>query len=287
MRVLVDELGKNPEQLAALRRSIYDLATEGATGGGALKTFLDNNEKSLKVLFKDTQHLDDLKMLADMQRRVNAFADVTGQIPVFQSLDETLKRVMGSGIQFLTTTAREAAVGRIAPSTGALAVLVRLTAGLENEIYKRIFTKALEDPAFASKMTKVSTPQQGRALAAELEKIGVPRTMLQTRVDRTARQELSQFALGDQEAPIPGMAEVPVVSRETAASMLRALPPAPPTVGLEQLRLPTTQPKKPPSALQNVPMLYPALFPDDPISGLLEQRRQQILQGQPVPQIRQ
>ncbi len=282
MRVLVDELGKNPEQLAALRRSIYDLATEGATGGGALKTFIDNNEKSLKVLFKDTQHLEDLKMLADMQRRVNAFADVTGQIPVFQSLDETLKRVMGSGIQFLTTTAREAAVGRIAPSTGALAVLVRLSAGLENEIYKRIFTKALEDPAFASKMTKVSTPQQGRALAAELEKIGVPRTMLQTRVDRTARQELSQFALGDQEAPIPGMAEAPVVSRETAASMLRALPPAPPTTGLEQLRLPTTQPKKPPSALQNVPMLYPALFPNDPISGLLEQRRQQIQQGQPM-----
>jgi hypothetical protein len=287
MRVLVDELGKNPDQLAALRRSIYDMATEGAAGGGALKTFIDNNEKSLKVLFKDTQHLEDLKVLADMQRRVNAFADVTGQIPVFQSLDETLKRVMGSGIQFLTTTAREAAVGRIAPSTGALAVLVRLTAGLENEIYKRIFTKALEDPAFASKMTKVSTPQQGRALAAELEKIGVPRSMLQTRVDRTARQELSQFALGDQETPIPGMEQAPVVSRETAASMLRALPPAPPTVGLEQLRLPTTQPKKPPSALQNVPMMYPALFPNDPISGLLEQRRQQILQGQPVPQIRQ
>ena len=287
MRVLVDELSKNPEQLAALRRSIYDLATEGATGGGALKTFIDNNEKSLKVLFKDTQHLEDLKMLADMQRRVNAFADVTGQIPVFQSLDETLKRVMGSGIQFLTTTAREAAVGRIAPSTGALAVLVRLTAGLENEIYKRIFTKALEDPAFARRMTNVSTPQQGRALAAELEKIGVPRTMLQARAEGAARQELSQFALGDQEAPIPGMAEAPVVPRETAASMLRALPPAPPTVGLEQLRLPTTQPKKPPSALQNVPMLYPALFPNDPISGLLEQRRQQILQGQPVPQIRE
>jgi hypothetical protein len=280
MRVLVDELSKNPEQLASLRRSVYDMATEGAAGGGALKTFIDSNEKSLKVLFKDTQHLDDLKVLADMQRRVNAFADVTGQIPVFQSLDETLKRVMGSGIQFLTTTAREAAVGRIAPSTGALAVLVRLSAGLENEIYKRIFTKALEDPAFASKMTKVSTPQQGRALAAELEKIGVPRSMLQARVDRTARQELSQFALGDQETPIPGMAEAPVVPRETAASMLRALPPAPPTTGLEQLRLPTTAPKPGGSQYANIPLMYPALFPNDPISGMLEQRRQAIQQGQ-------
>lgn len=283
MRVLVDELGKNPEQLAALRRSVYDMATEGATGGGALKTFIDNNEKSLKVLFKDTQHLEDLKMLADMQRRVNAFADVTGQIPVFQSLDETLKRVMGSGIQFLTTTAREAAVGRIAPSTGALAVLVRLSAGLENEIYKRIFTKALEDPAFARQMTNVSTPQQGRALAAELEKIGVPRSMLQVRADRTARQELSQFALGDQEIPVPGMEQAPVVSRETAASMLRALPPAPPTTGLEQLRLPTTQPTPTGSAYSNIPLMYPALFPNDPISGMLEQRRQQIQQGQQAP----
>ena len=284
MRVLVDELSKNPEQLASLRRSVYDMATEGAAGGGALKTFIDSNEKSLKVLFKDTQHLDDLKVLADMQRRVNAFADVTGQIPVFQSLDETLKRVMGSGIQFLTTTAREAAVGRIAPTTGALAVLVRLSAGLENEIYKRIFTKALEDPAFASKMTKVSTPQQGRALAAELEKIGVPRSMLEARVDRTARQELSQFALGDQETPIPGMAEAPVVPRETAASMLRALPPAPPTTGLEQLRLPTTAPKPSGSQYANIPLMYPALFPNDPISGMLEQRRQAIQQGQqPAP----
>jgi hypothetical protein len=280
MRVLVDELGKNPDQLAALRRSVYDMATEGAAGGGALKTFLEANDKSLRVLFKDTQHLENLNKLADMQRRVNAFADVTGQIPVFQSLDETLKRVMGSGIQFLTTTAREAAVGRIAPSTGALAVLVRLSAGLENEIYKRIFTKALEDPAFASKMTSVSTPQQGRALAAELEKIGVPRSMLESRVDRIARQELSQFAMGDQDIPIPGMAEAPVVSRETAASMLRALPPAPPTTGLEQLRLPTTAPKPTGSSFQNIPLMYPALFPNDPISGLLEQRRQQIQQGQ-------
>jgi hypothetical protein len=48
----------------------------------ALKSFIDNNEQSLKILFKNTAHLDDLKTLADLQRRVNAFADVTGQIPV-------------------------------------------------------------------------------------------------------------------------------------------------------------------------------------------------------------
>jgi len=101
--------------------------------------------------------------------------------------------------------------------------------------------------------------------------------------ERSTRQELSQLAIGDEQTPIPGMAEAPVVSRETAASMLRALPPAPPTTGLEQLRLPTTAPKPTGSSFQNIPLMYPALFPNDPISGLLEQRRQQIQQGQPMP----
>ena len=277
MRVLVDELGKNPDQLAALRRSIYDLATEGATGGGSLKTFIDNNKKSLEVLYKDTQHLEDLKLLADLQRRVNAFADVTGQVPAFDSLDDTLKRVMGSGIGVMSTTYRSVAEGRLSPTTGAIAFLVRLTGSLETNIYKRLFTKALEDRNFARAITHVSTPADGARLSAELEKIGVPRSMLESRVDRTARQELSKFVMGDQKIPIPGMEEAPVVSRETAASMLRALPPAPPTTGLEQLRVPA-RPLN--NSAPNIPLMYPALFPDDPISGLILQRQQQMQQSQ-------
>jgi hypothetical protein len=120
MQTLVRGIEKDPEMLAALRRSVFDVATGGAQKGGALKSFIDNNEASLKVLFKNTAHLDDLKTLADLQRRVNAFADVTGQIPAFESTDQAMKRLFGAGIQFLTTTAREAAVGRINPSTGAL-----------------------------------------------------------------------------------------------------------------------------------------------------------------------
>ena len=157
MRVLVDQLAKNPDDLAALRRKVWDLATEGAQGGGALRSFLDKNEKSLSVLFKNTGHLNDLKTLADLQRRVNAFADVTGQIPAFDSLDESMKRLFGSGIQFLTTTMREAAVGRINPQTGALAVLLRLTGSIENQLYQRIFTKALEDPELDRKSTRLNS----------------------------------------------------------------------------------------------------------------------------------
>jgi hypothetical protein len=132
MQTLVRGIEKDPEMLAALRRSVFDVATGGAQKGGALKSFIDNNESSLKILFKNTAHLDDLKTLADLQRRVNAFADVTGQIPIFETSDQQLKRLFGAGVQFLTTTAREAAVGRIAPSTGALAVMLRMAGGLEN-----------------------------------------------------------------------------------------------------------------------------------------------------------
>jgi hypothetical protein len=277
MRVLVDELGKDPERLASLRRAVFDVAGEGSLQGGALKTFIDNNEKSLKVLFKDTEHLNNLKKLADVQRRVNAFADVTGQIPVFESLDQTLRSTFGAGLQFLTTTAREAAVGRIRPETGLLAVMVRWAGSLENRLYQRIFTKALEDPSFAKSLTSVSTPEQARKLLAQAESIGIPRTSLMPA--RMAAEEASRA--GIQEEEIPGMKEAPVVSRETAASMLRALPPAPPTTGYS-LRVPTTPPRQPGSPAQNVPMMYPMLFPNDPISGMLEQRRQQIQQGQMV-----
>jgi len=50
MRKLVDTMKGGTEMLGALRRSVYDIATEGAKGGGALKSFLDQNEKALKIL---------------------------------------------------------------------------------------------------------------------------------------------------------------------------------------------------------------------------------------------
>jgi hypothetical protein len=268
MRVLVDQLGKDPENLAALRRSVYGIATEGAQGGGALRTFIDKNEKSLGVLFKDTNHLNDLKTLADLQRRVNAFADVTGQIPAFESLDESLKRVFGSGIQYLTTTAREAAVGRINPTTGALALMVRLTGSLENQLYQRIFTKALEDPTFARRITQVGTPAEAKAVAAELEKIGISPTKYVPTPVRITAMEAAQAAQDEETA-----ARVPQRQAETARQMLqRTLPVAPPTRGTSfNPRLPTTPPAGP--ATGGVNLMYPALFPNDPISGLLQQRQ--------------
>lgn len=279
MRAFVDRLGEQPEGLNALRRSIWDLATESAQGGGALKSFIDNNEKSLRVLYKNSAHLEDLKKLAELQRRVYAMADVTGRLPDFESLDKALSRVTGSGIGVMSTTYRSVGEGRLSPQTGAIAFTVRMMGALEKNLSDKIFRRAMEDPVLAKNMANLSSESQGIAVMAELEKLGITRTMLSSRADRATRQELSDLALGEEQVPIPGMEGAPVVPRETAASMLRALPPAPPTTGLEQLRIPA---KPINSSTSNMQLMYPTLFPDDPISGLILQRQQQMQQGQPM-----
>ena len=286
MTKLVGVVSGDSEMLAALRRSVYDIATEGAQGGGALKTFIDSNEKSLKVLFGGTNHLNDLKTLADLQRRVNAFANVTGQIPAFESLDEGLKRVFGSGVQYLTTTMREAAVGRIAPETGALALLVRLTSSLENQLYKRIFTRALESEEFAKQITHVGTSAEGAKVLKSLQEIGIEKARIANPVRRAIQQEVSSGAQSDQPEKIAGMEGLPVVTpapRTTAREMLnRVQPPAPPTRGTN-FRLPTTPQAPRGGGMGQIPLMYPAMFPNDPISALLQQRAAMV-SGQPPQQ---
>ncbi len=286
MTKLVSAVGKDAETLASLRRSVYDIATEGAQGGGSLKTFIDSNEKALKVLFSGSTHLDDLKTLADLQRRVNAFANVTGQIPAFESLDEGLKRVFGSGIQYLTTTAREAAVGRISPQTGALALLVRLTGGLENQLYKRIFTRALESEEFAKNITRVGTPEQAAKVAKSLEEIGISAARILQPARMGAQQAVAGAAQSEEPEKVAGMEGLPVVPapapRTTAREMLnRVAPPAPPTRGTNfNPRLPTTPQVPREGGLGQIPLMYPSMFPNVPLSALLQQRAAMV-GGQP------
>ena len=275
MRVLVDELGKDPERLTALRRAVFDVANESSARGGDLKSFIDTNEKSLKVLFKNTKHFDDLKVLADMQRRVNAFANVTGQLPAFDPLDTELFKLTGSGISGITTSYNAVAAGRQSAQTAGIALMVRLGSALEKDIYKRLLTKALEDPKFAADLTYMNTTEKLRSVVAKLQGLGVPVARMLPKEGRIMLQEASQFK-PESQAPLPA-ATLPVVQPTTAREQLRALPPAPPMKF--QLGLPTTPPAGagagPQGGRQAPAMLYPTLFPDDPISAMLQQRQQQ------------
>jgi len=272
MRILVDQIGKDPEGLAALRRQVWEIATGGVQKGAALQDFWQNNQKSLNILFKDTKHIETLKTLADLQRRVFAFTDITGQVPAFDSTDQAMKRLFGSGIQFLTTTLREAAVGRINPGTGALAIMLRLTGSIEEKLYQRLFTKALEDPDFAKSIVKVDTPAEAKKLAGKLQEIGISPTTYLPRPTRVTALEASDLAREDETVPTTA-AGLPVVPRESAAAMLRKVPPAPQTRGMPNLRMgppPSAAPTASPS------LMYPALFPNDPISQMLLQRQQGV-----------
>ena len=277
MRSLVNEMSKDPENLASLRRSVYDLATEGAAKGGALEVFLRNNEKSLKVLYGGTGHYDNLVKLASMQRRVNAFADVTGQVPAFDTLDQQLQSLFGVSIPYLTTSIRNVAMRNVSKETMLVTLGTRLLNAKEAKVFERMFTKALEDPKFAEKMTNLSTPAAATAVAKELQNFGMsPRRLAEV---LTAPAASRAAVIEAQDLAQQGNPPLPVstnVSRGTsAAQMLKAQPAAPATRGTSfNPRMPTTPQVTP--GQQQIPLMYPAMFPNDPISGLLQQRQAQI-----------
>jgi hypothetical protein len=155
--------------------------------------------------------------------------------------------------------------------------MLRMAGGLENQIYQRIFTRALEDAEFAKRITHVGTPAEAKKLAAELEKIGIPQSSYVPNVKRMAVQTAAQTAMGEQPEDIGNLSSLPVVPGTSAQKMLKSMPPAPPTRGTNfNLR---TAPAAPPgagAAASNVPLMYPSMFPNDPISGLLQQRQAQI-----------
>jgi hypothetical protein len=83
--------------------------------------------------------------------------------------------------------------------------------------------------------------------------------------------------MGDQSEPIGNMGNLPVVPGTSAQNMLKAMPPAPPTRGTNfNPRLPTSPAVQPGGGAGSIPLMYPTMFPNDPISGLLQQRQAQL-----------
>ncbi len=265
MRVLVNAFSKEPDNLAALRRSVFDLAKEGSLGGGALQSFMGKNKNSLKILF-DADHLKNLDTLSDMQRRVYAMGQITGKTVEFEALDEQLKRLMGSGLGVFSTTLRSTAEGRLSPTTAAIAFLIRLTGSLETGMYDRVMKHALENPDFAKTIANLNNPAEAKKAVVAMQNIGVP-------LNKFFATEINREAMGssrDQEQQAQPQAP------STPSPPRRPPPPAPPTTGITiTTRMPVAQPKPPASAASQLQMMYPSMFPNDPISALLKQRQAQ------------
>jgi hypothetical protein len=287
MSKLVSAVKGDPDKLAALRRAVFDISKEGALTGGSLKKFMELTDKSLKVLF-DEKHLKDLAALADVQARNVALAKVTGVAPKFESTSQIFQRMLGVSIPGLMTYGRDVASGRISPQGAGISLSVRLFSSMEEELQNKMMVRALTDPKVASALANAKTADQGKLLLREIQSTGYLSRALMADIGVTG----SQLAMGDRESPIEGMIDLsPVVRQpgtsaaparsetaaprpETAAALLRKMPPAPQTRGLPNMRVgppPAASAGRAPPSL-----LYPTLFPDDPISKMLLQRQQQV-----------
>ena len=287
MSKLVSAVKGDPDKLAALRRAVFDISKEGSLTGGSLKKFMEVTDKSLKVLF-DEKHLKDLAALADIQARNAALARVTGVAPKFESTSQIFQRMLGVSIPGLMTYGRDVASGRVSPQGAGISLSVRLFSSMEEELQNKMMVRALTDPKVASALANAKTADQGKLLLREIQSTGYLSRALMADIGVTS----SQLAMGDRESPIEGMAGLsPVVRQpstaaapsrsetgtpgpETAAALLRKMPPAPQTRGMPNMRVgpPPAAPAGP--AASN--LMYPTLFPDDPISKMLLQRQQQV-----------
>jgi cell division septum initiation protein DivIVA len=285
MSKLVSAVKGDPDKLAALRRAVFDISKEGALTGGSLKKFIEVTEKSLKVLF-DEKHLKDLAALADIQARNATLARVTGVAPKFESTSQIFQRMLGVSIPGLMTYGRDVAGGRISPQGAGISLGVRLFSSMEEELQNKMMVRALTDPKVASALANAKTADQGKLLLREIQSTGYLSRALMADVGVTS----SQLAMGDRETPVEGMSgtsagvtPTPQAATqgaprpETAAALLKKMPPAPQTRGMPPAALsPRFAPPPAPASAPAAPGMYQMLFPDDPISKMLNQRQQPV-----------
>lgn len=285
MSKLVSAVKGDPDKLAALRRAVFDISKEGSLTGGSLKKFMEVTDKSLKVLF-DEKHLKDLAALADIQARNATLARVTGVAPKFESTSQIFQRMLGVSIPGLMTYGRDVAGGRISPQGAGISLSVRLFSSMEEELQNKMMVRALTDPKVASALANAKTADQGKLLLREIQSTGYLSRALMADIGVTS----SQLAMGDRETPVEGMSGTSAgvtstpqattqgaLRPETAAALLKKMPPAPQTRGMPPAALsPRFAPPPAPASAPAAPGMYQMLFPDDPISKMLNQRQQPV-----------
>jgi hypothetical protein len=298
MTKLVNVLKGDPDKLAALRRAVFDITKEGTFTGGSLKKYMELTNKSLKVVFDET-HLKNLAALADIQERNVALKNVTGMNPRFESASQIFQRMLGVSIPGLMTYGRDVMGGRISSEGAGITLGVRLFSAMEENLQNKMLVRALTDPKVADALVNPKNASDAKLLLREVQSMGYLSRALMADIGVTS----SQLAMQDRQVPIEGMEGVPVVSRGTtvvaptaaaptsaapssgasASTMLKEMPVAPPTRGMPPAALSPRFGAPPPPA-PPAPGMYQALFPDDPISKMLQQRQTQMQSGQqPVP----
>jgi len=288
MRKLVNAVGATPppgvgptatgaQRKEALQRQVWDTVRTKLMDQSDplfLQDFLTRHSKSLNILY-DKQHLDDLQKLAEIQRRVFAGEAATGTISPFKTLDETLREKIGAGIGTIEATARAAMIRQISPMHAGVTLASRYLGRQQTAIYETVLYKALTDPEYAHQLVNANKPITDNKTFNTMSKLtfqagGYLPALLQGGA-RVAGMEATQ-ALSDQERMVPPpMPQVP--ARPPRAQTAPAVPAA--NQRLSQSTPARTLPQMPNQGdMQNLAANYAALFPQDFLSPMLQQRQQ-------------
>jgi len=298
MRKLVNAVGATPppgvgptatgaQRKEALQRQVWDTVRTkllDQSDSLFLQDFLTRHSKSLNILY-DKQHLDDLQKLAEIQRRVFAGEAATGTISPFKTLDEALREKIGAGIGTIESTARAAMIRQISPMHAGVTLASRYLGRQQTAIYETVLYKALTDPEYAHQLVNANKPITDNKTFNTMSKLtfqagGYLPALLQGGA-RVAGMEATQ-ALSDQERMVPAPTpQIPARVPQMPASPQGAQAPAVPAPNqrLSQSAPARSLPQMPNQGdMQNLAANYAALFPQDFLSPMLQQRQQRMPQ---------
>jgi hypothetical protein len=292
MRKLVDSLGNQPGQLEALRRQVW-LGVEKELFNPQnplfMEEFLRRNSKSLNILYAP-QHLDDLRRLAEMQKRVFAGDRVEGKLSPFMSFDEKLRATIGTGVGTAEATFRAATIRQISPMHAGVSLLTRLATRQQTNAYEAVLYRALTDSKYAHELVNATatatTPkgvQQQAKLAAQagvyLPKMTRLAQIYVPPVAKVAGIEGVQ-ALEDETRPIPvrppEFTSAPATMPQTPQAARQVPSPAAvpaPNPSLAQSGPARNLPKMPAQPNEAQYSEFARLFPQDFVAPLLPLQR--------------
>ena len=294
MRKLVTTVGSDPDRLEALRRQVWTSVREDLLDPAKplfLEDFIKKNGKSLNILF-DKQHLDDLNKLSEIQRRVFIAARPEGTLTPFQSLDEQLRERFGAGVGTIESTARAAMIRQISPFHAAVSLLTRFLTRRQTAIYESVLYKALTDPEYAHQLVNAREPIENNKSFNTMNKLtwkagGFLPSLLRA-APRAGTLEVTEEFVEPIERPITEVAPEAIspqpVPQAAARPELQRAPLLTPGQAVQRLMAPaplrelTQSPvvralPRMPSQQQISGQQYQALFPNDPLAPLIQQRR--------------
>lgn len=284
MRKLVDSLGNQPGQIEALRRQVW-LGVEkellNPSNPMFMEQFLTRNSKSLNLLYSP-QHLDDLRKLAEMQKRVFAGEGVQGKLSPFMSFDQRLRQTVGMGVGTIEATGRAATIRQINKMHAGVLLMTRMLARQQTNAYEAVLYRALTDSKYAHELVNATaSPQTPKGIAQQAKlaaKAGfsLPR-LVGVYVPSAARVGTIEGvqSLEDQERMLP-VREPMNLPAPAATAPQTPRTPAPPASApsLSQSAPARILPQMPPQGGQGAYSDFARLFPNDFVAPLIQQQQQ-------------